>query len=85
MALASRLESSQNSFMNPSMFLIAIHAAAAFRVAMHFVDKNRIKNEVESKGGRVVSISWNPFARGWFFEKNERHYTESILTVREPP
>ena len=61
--------------MNPSMFLIAILAAAAFRVAMHFVDKNRIKNEVESKGGRVVSISWNPFARGWFFEKNERHYT----------
>jgi hypothetical protein len=21
-----------------------------------------------------VSISWNPFARGWFFEKGERHY-----------
>ena len=34
MALASRLESSQNSFMNPSMFLIAILGAAAFRVAM---------------------------------------------------
>src|SRR5438093_12230556 len=60
--------------MNPSMFLIAILAAAAFRVAMHFVDKNRIKDEIESKGGRVVSIAWNPFARGWFFEKNERHY-----------
>jgi hypothetical protein len=41
---------------------------------MHFVDQNRIKDEVESKGGRVISISWNPFARGWFFEKNERHY-----------
>ena len=41
---------------------------------MHFVDKNRIKDEVETKLGRVVSISWNPFGRGWFFEKGERHY-----------
>ena len=57
-----------------SFLLFAIAAGLAFRVVMHFVDKNRIKDEVEAKGGRIVSISWNPFARGWFFEKNERHY-----------
>src|SRR6266404_5354652 len=61
--------------MNRLYLLIwAIGAALIFRIIMHFVDKNRIKDEVESKGGRVISISWNPLARGWFFEKNERHY-----------
>jgi len=60
--------------MNFSFLLFAIVAGLAFRVVMHFVDKNRIKDEVETKGGRIVSIRWNPFARGWFFEKNERHY-----------
>ena len=56
-------------------FLIwAVGAALAVRIIMHFVDKSRIKSEIESKGGRVISIRWNPFARGWFFEKNERHY-----------
>ena len=60
--------------MNASILLVGLLAAIAIRVAMHFVDKNRIKDEVESKLGRVVSITWNPFGRGWFFEKNERHY-----------
>ena len=27
----------------------------------------------------MLSILWNPFARGWFFEKNERHYDVSYL------
>jgi len=46
---------------------------------MHFVDKNRIKDEVETKLGRVVSITWNPFGRGWFFERGERHYDVSYI------
>ena len=49
------------------------------RIAMHFVDKNRIKDEVETKLGRVVSITWNPFGRGWFFERGERHYDVSYV------
>lgn len=57
------------------IFLLAITAGLAIRILMHFVDKSRIKDEVESRGGRVISISWNPFGRGWFFEKNERHYS----------
>lgn len=57
------------------IFLLAIGAGLTIRILMHFVDKSRIKDEVESKGGRVISISWNPFGRGWFFEKNERHYS----------
>jgi hypothetical protein len=57
------------------IFLLAMGAGLAVRIVMHFVDKGRIKDEVELKGGRVISITWNPFARGWFFEKNERHYS----------
>jgi uncharacterized OB-fold protein len=60
--------------MDFSFFLGALLIAGAIRIAMHFVDKNRIKDEVEGKLGRVVSIAWNPFGRGWFFEKGERHY-----------
>lgn len=58
-----------------NIFILAIGAGLAIRVVMHFVDKNRIRQEIESNGGRVISISWNPFGRGWFFEKNERHYS----------
>ena len=54
-------------------FLIFV-GAIGIRIAMHFFDKRRIKDEVEAKPGRVVSITWNPFGRGWFFEKGERHY-----------
>lgn len=54
-------------------FLIIIGAIGA-RIALHFFDKGRIKDEVEARLGRVVSITWNPFGRGWFFEKNERQY-----------
>jgi hypothetical protein len=67
--------------MNYSMNFIvaAIFVGLTIRIVMHFVDKNRIKDEIESKGGRVISIAWNPFARGWFFEKNERHYEVSYV------
>lgn len=60
-----------------TLFFLA--AVIAFRIVLHFVDKNRIKDEIEAKGGRVLSISWNPFARGWFFEKNERHYNVTYI------
>lgn len=59
-------------------FSIAI-AALAWRIVMHFVDQRRIEDEVETKLGRIVSISWNPFGRGWFFEKGERHYNVTYL------
>lgn len=57
-----------------NVIVVAVLVGLAIRVIMHFVDKNRIKDDIESKGGRVLAISWSPFARGWFFEKNERHY-----------
>jgi hypothetical protein len=62
-----------------NFIVAAIIGGLAIRIVMHFVDKSRIKDEIESKGGRVISIAWNPFARGWFFEKGERHYEVSYV------
>lgn len=36
------------------------------------VDKQRITSYVQERGGRIMSISWAPFGKGWFGEKNDR-------------
>jgi hypothetical protein len=38
------------------------------------LDKDRITAYIQDRGGRVVSINWAPFGRGWFGEKEERLY-----------
>jgi hypothetical protein len=38
------------------------------------VDKSRITDYIRQRGGRIVSISWAPFGKGWFGEKEERIY-----------
>jgi hypothetical protein len=38
------------------------------------LDKNRITEYIQQRGGRIVSISWAPFGKGWFGEKEERIY-----------
>jgi hypothetical protein len=40
----------------------------------HGLDHRRITEYVENRGGRVISINWSPFGRGWFGEKNARIY-----------
>jgi len=60
--------------MDVSLLALAIMTVLAIRVVLHFVDKSRIQRELESRGAQVNSIRWNPFARGWFGERGERHY-----------
>jgi hypothetical protein len=38
------------------------------------LDKGRITDYIQERGGRIVSISWAPFGKGWFGEKEERIY-----------
>jgi hypothetical protein len=38
------------------------------------LDKSRITDYIQQRGGRVVSIGWAPFGKGWFGEKQERIY-----------
>lgn len=37
-------------------------------------DRQRIREFVEARGGRVEEVSWQPFGRGWFGERGERVY-----------
>ena len=48
-------------------------AIGGWFLTMH-LDKERITDYLRERGGRVVSISWAPFGRGWFGEKNDRIY-----------
>jgi hypothetical protein len=53
--------------------LAVIAAVGAWAFSMS-LDKSRITEYVQQRGGRIVSISWAPFGRGWFGEKEERLY-----------
>lgn len=59
---------------------------AVFAVLMWFanmsMDQGRITDEVQRRGGRIVSINWAPFGKGWFGEKNDRIY-EVVYYDRE--
>jgi len=59
------------------LFVVVI---VIIRVALYFVDKDRILSAALQKGWSDVVVSWNPFAPGWFFEKGERQY---LVTYRD--
>jgi hypothetical protein len=46
------------------------------------LDKDRITSYVQERGGRIVSISWAPFGKGWFGEREESIY-EVVYYDRE--
>ncbi|HOZ46970.1 MAG TPA: hypothetical protein PLO37_15255 [Candidatus Hydrogenedentes bacterium] len=48
--------------------------AILLRVALHYMDKGRIRAAAQRKGWQNVVISWAPFSPGWMLEQNERHY-----------
>jgi hypothetical protein len=52
----------------------ALTLAIGFRLLAGTMDKQRIASYVASAGGRIESISWNPFGPGWFGEKSDRIY-----------
>jgi hypothetical protein len=43
-------------------------------VASMSMDTDRITGYIQDRGGRIVSINWAPFGKGWFGEKNDRIY-----------
>jgi hypothetical protein len=51
---------------------------AVIGLAIWFVqkgmDEQRITDYIQERGGRVVSINWAPFGKGWFGDKNDRIY-----------
>lgn len=57
-----------------SWTLLLIGVAIAWRIFMDRCDRGRIRDHIASGGGRVLSISWNPFGKGWFGERGDRIY-----------
>jgi hypothetical protein len=57
-----------------ALVVIVIFAGIGIWVFSMSLDKNRITDYVQQRGGRIVSISWAPFGKGWFGEKEERLY-----------
>jgi hypothetical protein len=53
--------------------------AIGVRVGLHFWDRKNITTTAELKGWREITVTWTPFAPGWFFENRERHYTVNFV------
>jgi len=57
-----------------TLIILAILVGIIVWIFARSLDKSRITDYVQQRGGRVVSISWAPFGKGWFGEKEERLY-----------
>ncbi|MBB6430853.1 hypothetical protein [Algisphaera agarilytica] len=56
------------------LFVGVAGIALVFRLFAGSLDRQRIENYIRGQGGRVISINWSPFGRGWFGSQNERIY-----------
>jgi hypothetical protein len=53
---------------------LAIIIAIAIRLAAGGWDRDRIRSNIESHGGKLLNTKWDPFGPGWFGEKSDRIY-----------
>ncbi len=58
----------------PFVVIGFIVLAVLIRFAAGSSDDGRIRDSIEQQGGKIRSINWSPFGRGWFGSKNERIY-----------
>jgi hypothetical protein len=74
-----QLHSESSFFLWP---LLIICIAVGSRVFAGNLDKQRITEYIRERGGRVVSIQWNPLGKGWFGSERERIYSVTYLDRR---
>lgn len=65
------------------VLLLVVGLAAGFRVIAGRLDRNRICEYIEIRGGRVLEITWAPFGPGWFGSGRERIYDVAYETIME--
>ncbi len=65
--------------MNALTAILAVLALVGIRIGLHFLDVYNIRHVAERKGWEDIQVRWSPFARGWFFERGERHYCVSFI------
>jgi hypothetical protein len=57
-----------------AVFMVVAVLGIGLWAASMSLDKDRIEGYIRERGGRIVSVNWAPFGRGWFGEKNDRIY-----------
>jgi hypothetical protein len=73
---------------DPSVVLLIIVVVSLIIGARMFagsLDHDRIRADIEKSGGRVESIEWTPFARGWFGREKERSYSVRYTDAEGEP
>jgi hypothetical protein len=58
---------------------LVIVLALVIRLAAGGMDHGRLREYVESRGGRLLEARWTPFGPGWFGEKSDRIYSVRYL------
>lgn len=56
------------------ILVIVIGVALVVRLAAGGLDHDRVRRYFEERGGKLLSIHWEPFGPGWFGERNARIY-----------
>lgn len=56
------------------LLILFVGLIIAVRFGADRLDRQRITEHIEERGGQVHEISWAPFGKGWFGEKNDRIY-----------
>jgi hypothetical protein len=62
--------------MEPAFLLVVLVCVigVGFRLFAGSMDRQRIEDYIRQRGGRMISINWAPFGKGWFGEQNARLY-----------
>jgi len=58
---------------------VVICIALVFRFLAGSMDRERVRQYVEARGGRVIQATWAPFGPGWFGGNKERIYQVRYL------
>ena len=57
-----------------AIFLVMALIGISIRLVAGSMDRERIEDYIRQRGGRIISVTWSPFGKGWFGEQNARIY-----------
>src|SRR5262245_16274548 len=61
------------------VIVLFIVVAIVIRLLAGGMDHDRVRQYVESNGGKIIDAHWAPFGPGWFGEKSDRIYEVRYL------
>ncbi|HEY7309199.1 MAG TPA: hypothetical protein VH643_07585 [Gemmataceae bacterium] len=56
------------------LIILGILAVLVIRLLAGGMDRDRVRDYVEARGGKLLETNWDPFGPGWFGEKSDRIY-----------